>query len=412
MNASTMTLNTGKLSTLNVVGSLDMSNTPINNITNTSFSPIYFGNPNEAAGGTYTTYVSSGVVMAVHVFKTVGTTTFTPIHNITGAHLLVIGGGGSGGGGYVGGGGGAGGAVYQTNLTITSSGAPYSIVVGGGGVFATTNSVNLIGVSGSNSSAFGYSGIGGGAGGGDASSGSAGGCGGGGGQQAGTNGFGIGSQGYSGGSGNSPYGGGGGGMGSLGSNHNSSTPAQGGAGITYSITGSNTAYAAGGGGGYQSSSPGPSGGGVGATIIGGNGATVTNAPTSGLLNTGSGGGGSGYYLSSLPVPGAGGSGIVVLAYPTNQYSSYPVNVGSITGDINSNLSLQATYKLSIVGNTQIAGALQTSTSATAFQTLSTLNINDYTTPSTGSLYQISSVLYYNSTVIGGVTAATIQAFTF
>ena len=412
MNASTITLNTGKLSTLNVVGSLDMSNTPINNITNSSFSPIYFGNPNEAAGGTYTTYVSSGVVMAVHVFKTVGTTLFTPTQNITGAQLLVIGGGGSGGGGYVGGGGGAGGAVYQTNLTITSSGAPYSILVGGGGVLAVNNTSFTPGVAGSNSSAFGYTGIGGGGGAGDSGS-PPGGCGGGGGQMNLTAG-GTGSQGFNGGTGNTPYGGGGGGMGSAGSNYNSIFPSQGGAGVIYSITGSNGFYAAGGGGGVESTALGPfSGGSVSGTVIGGNGANINIIATSGLPNTGSGGGGNGKYGGALgQLPGTGGSGIVVLAYPTNQYSSYPVNVGSITGDANSNLSLQATYKLSITGNTQIAGALQTSTSATAFQTLSTLNINDRTTPSTGALYQISSVLYYNSTVIGGVTAATIQAFTF
>ena len=123
---------------------------------------------------------------------------------------------------------------------------------------------------------------------------------------------------------------------------------------------------------------------------------------------------NGKYGGALgAVPGAGGSGIVVLAYPTAQFSSaFSYNVGSITGDANSNLSLQVTNILSITGNTQIAGALQTSTSATSMQTLSTLAINDRTTPSTGSLYQISSVLYYNSTVIGGVTAASIQAFTF
>ena len=204
-------------------------------------------------------------------------------------------------------------------------------------------------------------------------------------------------------------------MGSAGSNYNSLTPSQGGAGVSYSITGSNLGYAAGGGGGIESSVLGPSAGGsVSGTVIGGNGANIVSIATSGTPNTGSGGGGNGKYGGALgAVPGAGGSGIVVLAYPTAQFSSaFSYNVGSITGDANSNLSLQVTNILSITGNTQIAGALQTSTSATSMQTLSTLTINDRTTPSTGSLYQISSVLYYNSTVIGGVTAASIQAFTF
>jgi hypothetical protein len=60
----------------------------------------------------------------------------------------------------------------------------------------------------------------------------------------------------------------------------------------------------------------------------------------------------------------------------------------------------------------VAGSARTSTIASGTATTSTLAINDRTTTSTGSLYQISSVLYYNSTVIGGVTAANIQAFTF
>jgi hypothetical protein len=196
-------------------------------------------------------------------------------------------------------------------------------------------------------------------------------------------------------------------MGSAGSNFNSALQSVGGAGVVYSITGSNVGYAA-GGGSATGSSIAPIGGSANGSIIGGTGGTSSTSGTAGLANTGSGGGGSTAF--SPYTSGAGGSGIVAIAYPLGSAFSY--NVGSITGDANSNLSLQVTNKLSITGNTQIAGALQTSTSATAFQTLSTLNINDYTTPSTGSLYQISSVLYYNSTVIGGVTAANIQAFTF
>ena len=406
VNASTFTLNTGKLSTLNVVGSLNMSNTPISNIANTSFSPIYSGNPNQGAGGTYSSYVSSGIVMAAHIFSKVGTTMFTPTQTITGAMLLVIGGGGSGGTGC-GGGGGAGGAVYQTGLTITSSGGPYSIIVGAGGIASVAFNA---GNNGGNSSAFTYSGTGGGGGGtGIAGAATTGGCGGGGGYATASA---SGTQGYGGGTGGTNvylYGGGGGGMGSAGSNYNSVVPAAGGAGVIYSIVGSNVGYTAGGAGAINNGSTLVVGGSANGSVIGGYGGSQSvTGGTAGVENTGSGGGaGCGSGLS-----GAGGSGIVILAYPTAQYGSYTVNVGSITGDANSNLSLQATYKLSITGNTQIAGALQTSTSATSMQTLSTLAINDYTTPSTGSLYQISSVLYYNNTAIGGVTAANIQAFTF
>jgi hypothetical protein len=410
VNASTITLNTGKLSTLNVVGSLDMSNTQIANTASVSITPMYnaTNSPMPSAGGTYSTYLSSSVLYALFTFTTPGTTTFTPTATITGAKLLVVGGGGGGGGLNDGGGGGAGGLVYASGLEITAG--TYNIVVGAGGTGIAFNSSSS-GNNGGNSSALGYTGIGGGGGGGGSgTSGLAGGCGGGGGfqpfalggaaLQAGGN---PGANGVS-----SPYfsGGGGGGMGGT------ATYLTGGAGVQYSITGIPRFYAAGGGSGTDSSSIQNMGG----SGIGGNGGyrasnPGTYAPTAGAPNTGSGGGGltdtitggSGFY-------GGGGSGIVAIAYPLGSAFSY--NVGSITGDANSNLSLQVTNKLSITGNTQIAGALQTSTSATSMQTLSTLAINDRTTPSTGSLYQISSVLYYNSTVIGGVTAASIQAFTF
>ena len=60
----------------------------------------------------------------------------------------------------------------------------------------------------------------------------------------------------------------------------------------------------------------------------------------------------------------------------------------------------------------VAGVARASTTITGVASVSSLAIYDSTTPSTGSLYQISSVLYYNNTAIGGVTAASIQAFTF
>ena len=60
----------------------------------------------------------------------------------------------------------------------------------------------------------------------------------------------------------------------------------------------------------------------------------------------------------------------------------------------------------------VAGMARASTITTGIASVSSLTLYDNTTPSTGSLYQISSVLYYNNTVIGGVTAANIQAFTF
>ena len=408
VTTSTLATNSAKTSSLTMYGTLNMSNNLLTNIYSALFAPTYSGNPNNAAGGIYTIYTSGSIDYAVHAFKTVGTTTFTANATITGAQILVIGGGGSGGGGAVGGGGGAGGLVYATGITITP--ATYSIVVGGGGVLTNNPNYNTPGVSGSNSSALGYTGNGGGAGGSDQNHiGANGGCGGGG---CGLGAFagGTGSQGFAGGTAVTGDGGaGGGGMGSIGSVNSGSVGGAGGSGLTYSITGTATGYAAGGGGGSTSGTTPVLGGSANGTVIGGYGGASTVPPTAGAANTGSGGGGQ-RSPSGFILPGAGGSGIVIIAYPLNQYTYTPYTIGTITGDATSNLSIQPVNNLNIVGITQTSALLVASTFSTTFinaTTISTPALNVSTingaaftaaTPFTGSTLSLSTASIFTSSL--------------
>ena len=405
---SSLATNTAKTSSLTMYGTLNMSNNLLTNIYSALFAPSYSGNPNVAAGGLYTTYTSGIVTYAVHAFKTVGTTTFTPSVTITGAQILVIGGGGSGGGGASSGGGGAGGLVYVASATITP--ATYSIVVGGGGALASNPAYNTAGVGGSNSSALGYTGNGGGAGGSDQNySGGSGGCGGGGCGLGGATG-GTGTQGYAGGtavSGDS--GAGGGGMGSIGSANNAGYGGTGGSGVTYSITGTATGYAAGGGGSSATGTNPAVGGSANATIIGGNGGASTVPPTAGAANTGSGGGGQ-RSPSGFILPGAGGSGIVVIAYPLNQYSYTPYAVGTITGDATSNLSIQPVNNLNIVGTTQVTGLLAASSISTSYITvpsISTTTLQASTIGVGGGAWMSNDGLYLSNAQAGGAVGKLI-----
>jgi uncharacterized membrane protein len=373
VTTSTLATNSAKTSSLTMYGTLDMLNNPLTNIYSALFAPLYTGINNSNAGGTYTIYTSGTITYAVHSFTSIGTTTFTPLVNIIGAQLLVVGGGGSGGGINIGGGGGAGGLVYATGLTITSSGGPYSIVVGNGGP-SVSGSYNTPGNNGGSSSAFGYTGSGGGGGGSDnGTPGGSGGCGGGGGYSSTGAPPGNGTQGFGGGIGSvsSPArAGGGGGMGSAGSNFNSANASWGGNGVVYAITGSNVGYAAGGGGGFNSTGGAPSGGLANGVVIGGYGGYSPNIlPTAGAPNTGSGGGGCDVVTNS----GAGGSGIVIIAYPLNQYSYNPYTVGTITGDATSNLSIQPVNTLSLVGTTQATGLLAASSFSTTFINATTIS---------------------------------------
>jgi hypothetical protein len=240
-----------------------------------------------------------------HAFKTVGTSSFTPLATrLTNVEVMVVAGGGAGGG-NAGGGGGAGGLIYSSSFSIAGTGSVQVIVGSGGSPLSgpTGNGEN---------SRFGTIVSTGGGRGGDDTIGKGKDGGSGGGQGLGGD-IGTGSlgQGNNGGYRTGTYGaGGGGGAGQSGSNGiDSNIGGPGGSGSFYgqftSIGGSPAGWFAGGGGGGGNS-------GFGAGGIGGGGAGVFATGSSGSVNTGGGGGAGGLYFSFNG--GAGGSGIVIVAY--------------------------------------------------------------------------------------------------
>jgi hypothetical protein len=215
--------------------------------------------------------------------------------------VLVVAGGGGGGGNSTnnfrtGGGGGGGGVIYNSAYQLNNS-AAITVTVGAGGGGAQS-----IGNSGNNSVFGALTAIGGGGGGGTSTTGNvnglSGGSGGGGGDYNGNGGGGTAGQGFRGGdsrqsagAGSGASGGGGGGAGGPGPDAINTFVAQsGGASITYSISGTSTNYA--GGGGVRSCSP-----------------ADNNPGTSGGVNTGTGGEGARFNVG-----GSGGSGIVIIRY--------------------------------------------------------------------------------------------------
>jgi hypothetical protein len=257
--------------------------------------------------------------------------------------FLVVAGGGSGGcynaGGsnYGNGGGGAGG--FRTSTQTASLATVITVTVGDGGAATTGGAKN----NGSNSSISGsglttITSTGGGSGGSeDAPSGNNGGSGGGASSVAGTaepGGSGntpstSPSQGSAGG--NAPGGangsGGGGGANAVGGIGIGTDPfgGLGGNGTASSITGSSVTYA-GGGGGASSNAPGSAGG------SGGGGSGGTYSPNAngvaGTANTGGGGGGGSW--NSNRTGGAGGKGVVILSFPTANYSSTTTGSPTVT----------------------------------------------------------------------------------
>jgi hypothetical protein len=303
------------------------------------------------------------------------------------ASVLVVGGGGAGGtttetGQYEGGGGGGGGGAYKfesafrietrtvtvwvgqggipqtsTRLLNASNGG-YSkfgslISTGGGAGGSRNNTSNagrarvlLSGTNAINVSTFGGgTGVAGGSGGGAAVGSSytstvAGGTSGGG------------KGGYSGGyslaqtstGGRRAGGGGGGSMGSgwdggVGSsNAVSQYYGQGGTALANAISGTNTCYSSGGGGGDQSNVSRSAGGDCyrnGVFESSANGNSGTNGPigNSGANRTGSGGGGAGAPGSGLSYGGAGGSGIVIVQYLTQPTFGEPAAVETVTAGV-------------------------------------------------------------------------------
>ena len=216
--------------------------------------------------------------------------------------VLVVAGGGGGGGNNSNnyrsaGGGGGGGVIYNSAYQLTSA-AAVTVTVGAGGAGIRRQA------SSGNDSVFGsLTAIGGGGGGGTTSTGDQngldGGSGGGGGDYNGNGGNGTAGQGFGGGNsrqaagvGAGASGGGGGGAGGPGPDCiNSYGAINGGPSVTYSISGTPTAYAYGGGSRAA-------------------GDTGNAAGVSGVANSGGGGGGARFNVG-----GNGGSGIVIVRYP-------------------------------------------------------------------------------------------------
>jgi hypothetical protein len=257
-----------------------------------------------------------------HVYRTVGTSGFTPA--ITGeVEVLVVAGGGAGGGGDVGAGGGGGGVIYRKSYPV-NWGTKYVVTVGAGGVGVANSSA--VGGNGANSSFDKLVAIGGGgAAGWGRGYGSAGGSGGGSTYNAASGTYalpGIRGQGSTGGKFGypspdypQPGGGGAGGPGSA-ADSGSRRAGDGGFGVYIpefaSIGGDPAGWFGGGGGGaVESGQTANRGIGIGGLGGGGDGGrqNTTLVAQSGIANTGGGGGGED------PRVGAnGGSGIVAIRY--------------------------------------------------------------------------------------------------
>ena len=310
------------------------SNILVNNINSkwiTTSSGIYYNTPistpmtfpNEIGVEKYMVFTYTGDTISGS-----GQTQYT-INIPTGGILcdiLVVGGGGSGGNDR-GGGGGGGGVIYSQNITLNGT---FTILVGNGGIGATSglpSGSGTRGTSGANSSISGSSlttitAIGGGAGGSchpSVKNGLDGGSGGGGSQYGGAGSGGIGTtrQGNNGGVGyEAGAAGGGGGAVAVGTNATSTNAGNGGIGISISITGTSVIYGSGGGGG------GSLGGGIsGYTQVFGTGGSIgagdgANGHTNGNNATiyGCGGGGGGLANTIVTKGGNGAPGVVIIKY--------------------------------------------------------------------------------------------------
>jgi hypothetical protein len=248
------------------------------------------------------------VTKQIQSFTSVGTTSWTAPAGVTAVEVLVVAGGGGGASNLYQGGGGAGGLIYRSSYSVTS-GSSYTVTVGSGGAVNNNgaNSVfdTLIAIGGGRA-VNGAAGATGGSGGGGAYSGNN------------TNGFSGGAgtpgQGNAGGQGGfTPgfgWGGGGGGAGQRGAdaraNSTSRTPGSGGNGLNFSITGTPTWYA-GGGGGHIDSNGFMAIGGLGGGGRGSDNRAIGASNTNGTAGTPNTGGGGGWNA-------AGGSGIVIISY--------------------------------------------------------------------------------------------------
>lgn len=97
------------------------------------------------SGGQQQLYVQNSIV---HLYTTVGTSSFTPAHTGTVQVIVVAGGGGSG---YNWAGGGGGGGVQFNRAFPVSAGSPITVTVGGGGTGGTSIGYYDAGYNGGNS---------------------------------------------------------------------------------------------------------------------------------------------------------------------------------------------------------------------------------------------------------------------
>jgi hypothetical protein len=254
----------------------------------------------------------------------------------TSAEVLIVAGGGGGGCDRAGGGGG-GGLIYSASYALASNSALITVGTGGAGSVEDT----FTGVNGNNSRFASSIAIGGGGGGSENSkNGNAGGSGGGASYGEGVSGgagtAGQGNRGGNGkvsGAGRSP--GGGGGAGAQGTDAADNTRINGGIGLQYSITGTSTYYAGGGGAGDNRDGAGNAIGGFGGLGGGGNGGqnySASGAETNGSPGTdGLGGGGGGGSTSNTGIGARGGNGTVIIAYP-NTFAAIANIPGTLTYD--------------------------------------------------------------------------------
>lgn len=306
---------------------------------NTNSNIIFNDNTIISGASNIITYVTNNSNYNYALFRTSGSLIMK--NNLYCEVLLVGGGGGGGRQINVSGSGGGGGGGVGIGKIMFKSGLIYNITIGNGGAGSTTLSS---GNNGGNTSIIGdvinetaYGGGGGGS-----TIGLNGGSGGGASAPSATQLGGISTKGlslsgsnnaiityYGNNGGNSIFstnlvrGGGGGGAANSGEISGASYGGNGGNGILSSITGIDTYYGAGGGGGS-----GIGGGGIGLGGLGGggNGGTKIISTTNGISNSGSGGGGGGgNTLSSISsIGGNGGSGVVIIKYPVN----YPIITGN------------------------------------------------------------------------------------
>ena len=249
--------------------------------------------------------------------------------------MLVVAGGGGGGCDRAGGGG-AGGLIYNSAFSLSSNQALVTVGLGGAG--STDDTIK--GTNGQDSVFATQIAVGGGGGGSENSkSGSSGGSGGGASYGPGSpGGSGTSGQGYRGGNGKESGGrapGGGGGAGAAGTDGADNTRINGGNGLAYSITGTSTYYAGGGGAGDNRDGAGTAIGGFGGLGGGGNGGqnyNASGAETNGSPGTdGLGGGGGGGSTSNTGIGAKGGSGTVIIAYP-NTYAAISNIPSTLTYD--------------------------------------------------------------------------------